>query len=70
MSISVIKEGKYSTTYVKTCTSCDAVFTFKICDLSYNVDVGKYYMLCPECGHREVYDTSLLEKYNPNRIVE
>ena len=67
MPFDVIKEGKHSTKYVKECESCGAVFTFKISDLSYNVDVSSYYAYCPECGHRELYQEKLLEKYDPNK---
>ena len=55
MSFDVIKEGQYSTKYVKECESCGAVFTFKISDLSYNIDISSYYAYCPECGHRGNY---------------
>lgn len=67
MAIEVIKEGQFSTKYVKECESCKAVFTFKMSDLSYSVEVGNYYAYCPECGHRELCEEKLLQKYDPNK---
>ena len=67
MAIKVIKEGQYSTTYVNECKSCHSVFTFKIADLQYALEISKYFMYCPECGHRETYQEKLLEKYAPNK---
>lgn len=67
MAVEVIKEGQFSTKYVKKCDTCDSVFTFKIADLQYALEISKYFMYCPECGHRETYQEKLLEKYDPNK---
>lgn len=67
MAIKVIKEGQYSTTYVNECKSCHSVFTFKIADLQYALEISKYFMYCPECCHREIYDKNALKVYDPNK---
>lgn len=67
MAVEVIKEGQFSTKYVKKCDTCDSIFTFKISDLYYNVEINSYYMYCPECGRRELYKEELLEKYDLNK---